>query len=385
MGIVFPYRFYFWRNIMMAKKKEENEEAIFEYFKKELGADDKEKIEDFISTGSTLLDFAISNKENGGIPVGRITEISGKEGSGKSLLAYHIMANTQKRGGIAIYLDTERSYNELFMKRMGVDTTPGKFIRPKNIPNSIEEVFEYIEKVVSHTQLKFPDKNKLVTIIWDSVAATPGREDLEVSHTETSRIGSEARAMSRSLRKVIGALDNRYVTLVCINQLREKIGLSFGDNDTTPHGKSLPFYASVRIKLKSLKQAKDTKDNRTIGVFTQASVFKNKVGPNHRKVDFPLYFDFGVGDEASWLEFMKELGYVDSGVWSVLKFNDGIKFQATSGWCELMTTNKDARRFVIDKIAEKMIISFDKRPETIDINYESLMEVEQLKNNLEIK
>jgi recombination protein RecA len=329
------------------------------------------------------LDFAIANKPNGGVPVGRITELSGKEGSGKSLLAYHVMSNTQKRGGIAVYIDTERAFNEEFMKRMGVDTTPGKFIRPKKTPGSIEEVFEYIEKVVEHTRLKMPNKNRLVTVVWDSVAATPGREELEVAHTETPRLGTEARAMSRSLRKVIGAIDAGYVTLVCINQLREKIGVSFGDPDVTSHGKSLPFYASVRVKLKSLKQAKDIKADRTIGVFTQASVFKNKVGPNHRKVDFPLYFDFGVGDEASWLEFMKDLGHVETGVWSTLKFNEEeIKFQSIGGWCELMNTREDVRKFVLDTIAAKMIITFEHRPESVDIDTESLMEVESLKQEL---
>lgn len=366
----------------MAKKG--SEEEIFDYFKKELDAVEEEKVESFISTGSTLLDYKIANRPNGGVPVGRITEIIGGEGSGKSLLAYHIMSNTQKRGGIAVYIDTERSFNEEFMKRMGVDTTPGRFIRPKKTPGSIEEVFEYIEKVVMHTRLKFPKKDKLVTIVWDSVAATPGREELEVSHTETPRMGTEARAMSRSLRKVIESLDSGYVTLICINQLREKIGVSFGDTDTTPHGRALAFYASTRIKLKSLKQIRDIKEDRTIGINTQAKVFKNRVGPNYRTADFPIMYDWGVADEASWLEYMKDLEHVKtSGAWSTLTINDQeYSFQGTSGWLELLKKD-DIRKFVLDTIGSKEVIRLDRKPESIDIDPDSILEMEQLRDDLE--
>lgn len=367
----------------MAKKTKEDSNEVFEYFKKELDSFTHDKVEDFISTGSTLLDFAIANRKDGGVPVGRITEIAGREGSGKSLLAYHIMANTQKRGGIAVYIDTERAYNQQFMERMGVDTKKN-FIMPKVTPGSIEEVFEYIEKVIMHTRLKFPEKNKLVTVVWDSVAATPGKDETEVAHTENPRMATEARAMSRSFRKVIHALDSGYITLVCVNQLREKIGVSFGDPDVTPHGGALPFYASVRLKLKSLKQVKDLKADRTVGVSTQAKVFKNKVGPNWRIVDFPLYYDFGVGDEASWFEFMKDLEVVKtSGPWSTMTVgSEEHKFQGMSGWTDLMK-NDAVRNFVLDKIAEKMVITFDRRPEDIAIDPESHMEVAQLKSDIE--
>lgn len=369
----------------MAKKsnKEEGEDAIFEYFKKELDAVEEEKVEKFISTGSTLLDFKIANRPNGGVPVGRITELIGGEGSGKSLLSYHIMANTQKAGGIAVYIDTERSFNQEFMQRMGVDTTPGRFIRPVKTPGSIEEVFEYIEKVVMHTRLKFPKKDKLVTIVWDSVAATPGREELEVAHTGTPRMGTEARAMSRSLRKVIDCLDSGFVTLVCINQLREKIGISFGDSDTTPHGRALAFYASVRVKLKSLKQIRDTKADRTVGINTSAKVFKNRVGPNYRTADFPIMYDWGVADEVSWLEYMKDLEIVKvNGPWSSIKLGDQeFPFQGSSGWLEVLK-NDNVRSFVLDTIEKNEVIKLDRKPESIEVDEESFMEMEQLKNDL---
>jgi len=311
-----------------------NDDNILEYFRKELGSVEKEKVENFISTGSTLLDYAIANRKDGGVPVGRITEIIGNEGSGKSLLAYHIMANTQKRGGIAVYIDTEHAYNEEFMKRMGVDTNKN-FIMPERVPGSIEEVFDYIEKVILVTRQKFPNKEKLVTVVWDSVAATPGKDDIELSHTENARMATEARALSRSLRKATEALVSGYITLVCVNQIREKVGVVFGNPETTPGGKALPFYASTRIKLSSHKQIKDTETARTLGIATQAKVFKNKVGPNHRTVDFPLYFDWGVNDEISWLDFMNEMEMIKTGgPYKTLILGDKeYKFQGTAGWC----------------------------------------------------
>jgi recombination protein RecA len=372
----------------MSKKsnKESNvQDELSDFLTKELGSSSEDKVEKFISTGSTLLDYAIANRTDGGIPVGRITEICGNEGSGKSLIAYHIMANTQKMGGIAVYIDTERAYNQAFMERMGVNTK-SRFVIPskEKMPKTIEEVFDYIEDCVIKTSLKMPKKDVPVTIVWDSVAATIGKEEIENAHADTPRMGTEARAMSRSLRKAIHALDTGYVTLVCINQLREKIGVSFGDPDVTSHGKALPFYASVRVKLKSMKQIKDTQSGRTIGVATQAKVFKNKVGPNHRAVDFPLYFDWGVNDEVSWLDYLKDLEVVKTtGPWSTLSVGgEDLKFQGTQGWVDVLKNDK-AKEFVLDKIEESMVIKFDRRPESIAIDPDSILEVEQLKSDLE--
>ena len=374
---------------MMSKKTKEastiNDEELTQYFRKELGNNGtKEKVEHFISTGSTLLDYAIANQKDGGVPAGRIIEICGNEASGKSLLAYHIMANTQKKGGVVFYIDTERAYNQKFMERMGVSLKK-QFVMPEPIPNSIEEVFDYIEKIITLTRVKFPKKDIPITIVWDSVAATAGKEELERTHEDVARMGTEARAMSRSMRKLMTALDAGYVTLVCINQLREKMNVSFGDSETTPHGKALPFYASVRIKLKSLKQIKDTQTGRTLGVSTQAKVFKNKIGPSHRTVDFPLFFDWGVNDEASWLEFMKDGEVVKtSGPWSTISVGgEDFKFQGPAGWIDVLK-NENVKKFVLEKINERMTIPFDRRPEsTITVDTDSILEIESIKQELE--
>lgn len=330
--------------------------------------------------GSTLLDYAISNKKDGGVPCGRIIEISGKEASGKSLIAYHILANCQKAGGLGIYIDTERAANREFMERMGIDFK--KLWQPEKIPNSIEEVFTLIEKITTIARTKMKDKKKPIVVVWDSVAATTSASEEEVEYDQSAGMATEARAMSRGFRKILSTLHLGYVTLVCINQLREKIGVSFGDSDITPHGRALPFYSSVRIKLNSLGQIKDTKTERTIGVKTKAKVFKNKVGPNHRSVDFPLYFDWGVNDEISLLDFCVESGIVTGTTWKSFVYNgEEYKFQGTQKWVELLQ-KPEIKKYVLDKVDELMTVSFDRRPESIEIDTESLMEVDQLKSDL---
>lgn len=347
----------------MVKKKTET--ASNADLKAALGGQDILSAREFLSTGSTLLDYSIANKKNGGIPVGRITEIVGNEASGKSLLAYHIMASTQRRDGIAIYIDIERAADETFMKRMGVDTS-NNFIYPKP-PKSIEDVFAYIENTMKVVRTKFPNKEKLVTVVWDSIAATQALETVEQSYGE-GRITPEARAMSQCFRRAIDSFEQGYITLVCINQLRTKIGVSFGDNEVTPHGKALPFYASTRIKLKSLGKVKEggTKLGRIIGVNSKATVMKNKVGPSHRQANFPIMFDWGIDDESSFIDFLKDRDIIKTrGAWSTLYLGEEeTKFQGTAGWREILK-KPGVHNKILDLIDESMIIKFDKKPDDL--------------------
>jgi protein RecA len=285
--------------------------------------------------------------------------------TGKSLLAYHILANTQKRDGIAVYIDIERAADEMFMKRMGVDTSKN-FIYPKP-PSSIEDVFTYIENIVKVVRTKFPNKEKLVTVVWDSVAATEAKESVENQYGE-DRLAPEARAMSRCFKKAMDMLELGYITLVCINQVRQKIGVSFGDPETTPHGKALPFYSSARIKLANTGKIKDP-TKRVIGVSCRAKVVKAKSGPPHRQAEFPIYFDWGVDDELSWMEYLKAMSIVStSGAWSTLKLDgEDHKFQGTAGWKEVLS-RAGVRAKLLDIIDDSMTIKFDKKPTTVIID-----------------
>ena len=351
----------------MAKQKKNKVEDTGEDLRKQLGNQPILSVKEFISTGSTLLDYALANRKDGGIPAGRISEISGPEASGKSLLAYHIMANTQKKDGIAIYLDIERAADESFMKRTGVDIDKN-FIYPKP-PNSIEGVFEFIENTIKVVRSRYPNKDKLVTIVWDSVASTSAKEQIEVDYGE-GRIASEARAMSNCFRKAIDTLELGYVTLVAINQLRTKIGVMFGDPDVTPHGKALPFYASTRIKLRSIGKIKEgnKKFGRILGVGTRAEVSKNKCAPAHRRAEFPSYFDWGIDDDISWIEYLKDAGHITtSGAWSTLKVGGEHKFQGTEKFKEIL---KDAeiRAKILDIMNDDLVIKFDEKPKDIVID-----------------
>lgn len=338
----------------------------FEDIKKELGNQRIFTATDFLSTGSTLLDYAIANRKNGGVPVGRVTEIHGMEATGKSLLAYHVMNSTQQKDGLAIYIDIERAADETFMRRMGVDVNKN-FIYPDPMPITIEQVFSYIEKVIKVVKKRYPKKEKIVTVVWDSIAATKSQASVEVEYGAGS-ITPEARAMSSCLKKAVDVLDDGFITLVCVNQLRKKIGVSFGDDEVTPHGKAIPFYASARVKLKNVGKIKENSNpkSRIIGVKSRATVVKNKVGPPHRVVDFPIFFDWGVGDEFSWLEYLKDLGYITSaGPWSTLKIDDlERKYQGTAGW-EKVSREPEVRERVMRIIDEDMVINFTKKPTTL--------------------
>ena len=369
---------------MARPKKEKNidndnlvDEQLNDYLKKELTSKEISDVESFISTGSTLLDFVISNRKNGGIPARRITEICGNEATGKSLIAYQILANTQKMGGVAVYIDTERAANKEFLTRMGIEWNKLIYARPA----CIEDVFDYIEKIITITRLKIPDKNVPVVIVWDSVAATPAKAALEINYAD-QRMALEPRVMSACLRKSAEALDEGGVTLVCVNQLRQKIGVMFGDPDIAPHGKALPFYASVRIKMSGTKKIVDKDSERTVGIAATAKVFKNKVGPNHREACFPLRYDFGVENEQSILDYLFDTGIVTGSAWKIIEINGKeYKFQ-TSGWKELMANN-DFRNKIYSILEEKLIIKFKRELDTIQVDHESALEIEQIETELE--
>lgn len=377
----------------MAPKKKANDtehisdEDLIAHFKKELKATDIVESElDFISTGSTWLDYAIANQNDGGVPSGRIIEICGDEATGKSLLSYHIMANAQKKGGIAAYLDIERSFSVPFMSRMGVDKD--KLIKPRKTPDTIEEVFEFVEKIAKLAQTKCPTKP--VVVVWDSVASTMSKETVEQKYGE-GRITPEARAMSDCLKRLMPTFDLGYITFVCINQLRTKVGTMWGDPNVTPHGKALPFYASVRVKVEQVgfKKLKD-KDGRVIGIPTKATVFKNKVGPAHREARFNLMFDWGVDDVPSIYYYLEEKGIIEKNHgWRTYVDVNGKehKFQDSDGtgeWRKLMK-DPDFYNSVMHHLDKALVIKHIRPPETYDIDLDSALQVEQLKDDIKKK
>jgi recombination protein RecA len=321
-------------------------------------------IKEFISTGSSTLDLAISNRPDGGIAVGRITEINGLESSGKSLLGAHILAETQKKDGIAVYIDTETSVSQQFMEVIGIDLNKMLYLHLE----TVEEIFEAIEEIV--TQVRESDKDRCVTILVDSLAAASTKVEMEADYDKDGWATSKAIIISKAMRKITQMIGKHNVALVFTNQLRQKLGVMFGDPWTTSGGKALPFHASTRIRLKNLGQIKDTKKN-TIGMKCRAQIVKNRLGPPLRHADYAMYFDRGIDNYGGWLTVMKEHKLVKSGgAWYTLVDQNGDEHKFLSkDWEDLITSNDELRQYVYELICDKVILKYKEKLGIDDVEY----------------
>jgi len=321
-------------------------------------------IKDFVSTGSTMLDLAISNKPNGGIAVGRITELNGLESSGKSLIGAHILAETQMKGGVAVYIDTETAVSTEFLESIGVDVQSMLYLHLE----TVEDIFSAIEEIVA--KVRESDKDRLVTILVDSLAAATTKVELEAEFDKDGWATSKAIILSKAMRKITQMIGRQKIALVFTNQLRQKLGVMFGDPWTTSGGKALPFHASTRIRLKNLGQIKDAKKN-TIGMKMRAQVIKNRLGPPMRHADFELYFESGIDDEGSWLKVLKDHNLVkQGGAWYTMNNHIGeeIKFQSKD-WAEKLQ-DEDFKKHCYDLICEKVILKYEKNFGIDDVTIE---------------
>ena len=321
-------------------------------------------IKEFISTGSSTLDLAISNKPNGGIAVGRITEINGLESSGKSLLGAHILAETQKKDGVAVYIDTETSVSQEFMEVIGLDLNKMLYLHLE----TVEEIFEAIEEIV--TQVRQSDKDRCVTILVDSLAAASTKVEMEADYDKDGWATSKAIIISKAMRKITQMIGKHNIALVFTNQLRQKLGVMFGDPWTTSGGKALPFHASTRIRLKNMGQIKDTAKN-VLGMKCRAQIVKNRLGPPLRHADYSMYFDSGIDNYGGWLTVMKEHKLVKSaGAWYTLVDQNGDEHKFMSkDWEDLITKNDELREYVYQLICDKVILQYKEKLGIDDVEY----------------
>ena len=260
------------------------------------------EVHEWLSTGSTVLDTIISNDidADGGIPVGKLVEISGEAATGKSLLSYMILKDCQDKGGQPILIDTENAANWSFLKLLGLKAREegGNLLYLQF--NSVEEVFKAIEEVIR--TVRENHKDKLCCIVWDSVAGTSTDAEIQNEYGEAT-IGLAARLIGQGLRKSIRFIGSQRVSLVFLNQVRQKIGgMVFGDDTITPGGKAIPFFSSVRIKLYTDGKIKN--GYGTIGVGIKPKIIKNRLGPPHREAKLKMYFSKGLIDEESWLDVL---------------------------------------------------------------------------------
>ena len=316
------------------------------------------EVRDFVSTGSSMLDLVISNGPNGGFPVGRITEITGLEASGKSLLAAHTLANTQKKGGVAVYIDTENAVSHEFLQAIGVDLEKMLYVPL----DTIEDIFEAIEHIIE--TIRSSDRDRLVTIVVDSVAGSTTKVEAESDYDKDGWATSKAIIISKAMRKITNMIGRQKVTLIFTNQLRQKLGVMFGDPWTTSGGKALAFHSSVRLRLKQMGQIKMKVDgvDQVIGIKCRAQVVKNRVGPPLRLINYDMYFDSGIDDFGGWLGTLKDYKIVTTaGAWSQMPRKDGSvwKFQGKDFVPKLME-DKELKQEVYDIISEKIIMTYKK-------------------------
>lgn len=328
-------------------------------------------VNEFVSTGSSMLDLAISNRPNGGIPVGRITEITGLEASGKSLLAAHIIASTQKKGGIGVYIDTESAVSREFFEAIGVDVSKMIYASIE----TIEDVFLAVESIIEKARRQQSDK--VVTIVVDSIMGASTKQEMEAEYDKDGYATAKAIIISKAMRKLTNLVARQKIALILTNQLRVKMGVSFGDAWTTSGGKAIPFHSSVRLRLKAIGQITTVKDGvkQIVGVTTRAQVVKNRIGPPQRSVDYDIYYASGIDDYGSWLSVLKQYKYVtQKGAWyEYTPINpvtgevqgDAVKFQSKD-FAAILENDSNLKKVIYDNICSAYVMKYNTKDFGID-------------------
>ncbi|SDK40105.1 recombination protein RecA [Lentzea albidocapillata subsp. violacea] len=272
-----------------------------------------------IPTGAIALDVALGI---GGLPRGRVVEIYGPESSGKTTVALHAVANAQKAGGIAAFIDAEHALDPEYAKKLGVDTDALLVSQP----DTGEQALEIADMLIRSGALDI--------LVIDSVAALVPRAEIE-GEMGDNHVGLQARLMSQALRKITGALSSSGTTAIFINQLREKIGVMFGSPETTTGGKALKFYASVRLDVRRIETLKD--GGEPVGNRTRVKVVKNKVAPPFKQAEFDILYGKGVSREGSLIDMGVDQGILrKSGAWYTYEGD------------QLGQGKENARKFLLD-------------------------------------
>lgn len=321
-----------------------------------LGSDERAPVA-VIPTGSIALDVALGI---GGLPKGRIIEIYGPESSGKTTLTLHAIANVQRAGGIAAFIDAEHALDPDYAQKLGVDIDQLLVSQP----DTGEQALEIADMLVRSGSIDL--------VVIDSVAALVPRAEIE-GEMGDSHVGLQARLMSQALRKLTGGLNSTGTSMIFINQLREKIGVFFGSPETTAGGKALKFYASVRLDIRRIETLKDGTD--AVGNRTRVKVVKNKMAPPFKQAEFDILYGVGISREGSLLDFGVDHGIVKkSGAWYTY---DGDQLgQGKENSRKYLLQNPEIAAEIESKILAKLGIGTGAgaAPATVDAPVESLQQ-----------
>lgn len=289
-----------------------------------------------ISTGALSLDLALGIK---GVPRGRILEIYGPESSGKTTLCLHVIANAQRAGGICAIVDAEHAIDPIYAEKIGVDT--------KNLlisqPDCGEDALNIVETLAR--------SNSVDVLVIDSVAALVPRAEID-GQMGDSHMGLQARLMSQALRKLTGVISKSRTCCIFTNQIREKIGVMFGNPETTPGGKAMKFYTSIRMEIRRVTALKDSK-GEVVGNRTRVKVVKNKLAPPFKVAEFDINYSEGISRSGSILDVATDLGLIEKrGSW--FSFDGEQIGQGREQTKTFISENKDLQQRVLEKIKEKL-------------------------------
>lgn len=299
-----------------------------------LGDDAVEKL-DVIPTGSLTLDLALGV---GGFPKGRVVEIYGPESSGKTTIAIHAMAEAQKQGGIAAMIDAEHAFDRFYAENLGVDTENLLISQPDNG----EQALEIADNLIRSGAVDI--------LVIDSVAALTPRAEIEGEMAD-SQMGLQARLMSKALRKLTGSISKTGCCCIFINQLREKIGVMFGNPETTTGGNALKFYSSVRIDIRRASQLKD--GDSVIGNRTKIKIVKNKVAPPFQRAEFDIMYGKGISKTGEVLDLGVDMGIIKkSGSW--FSYGDTKLGQGRDAVKQLLADNPELSEELEEKIKTEL-------------------------------
>jgi recombination protein RecA len=301
-----------------------------------------------ISTGAISIDYALGI---GGVPRGRVVEIFGPESSGKTTLALQIIAEAQKKGGMAAFVDAEHALDAAYAKKLGVDLDNLLVSQPDNG----EQALEIVEVIIR--------SNSVDVVVVDSVAALVPRAEIEGEMGE-AQMGLQARLMSQALRKLTGAVSKSKASLIFINQLREKIGVMFGNPETTTGGRALKFYSSVRVDIRRIGAIKDGED--VVGNRTRVKIVKNKMAPPFREAEFDIMYGEGVSREGDLIDIAVEHKIIEkSGAW--FAYGGERLGQGRENVKAFLKENIDIRTAIEDKVRKALGMSSKEVPEPVGV------------------